>query len=87
MQSFYIRAHKAIHTPVRAIAISTTDLEPGDQLVTPWGIATIDHIDKAYTRKQNGQALVFYRIYVLGICKRTFLVSGSRQWLITNPGV
>lgn len=62
--------------------IPTTELEPGDKVNTPWGLATIDRIDKAYTRKQSGMAYVYYRLYVSGICKRTLIVSANTQWLI-----
>lgn len=65
-----------------ATYIPTTDLAPYDHIRTPWGTATLDHIDKAYTRKANGIAYVYYRLYVSGICKRTLIVNANTQWLI-----
>ncbi len=94
MQSFYARAHRAIHTPATPIAaraivvsttattVSTTDLEPTDMVITPYGTAMLTAIDKLHIRICNGVRIQFYRLHLADIAIKSIVVAGCQQWSI-----
>lgn len=71
--------------PVRVPTVYTTqqlaDMLPEYymHIQTPWGLARIDSIAIAWTRRVGDKRLVFYRIKTYGIDK-SFVVSSHTQW-------